>query len=75
MNERMMRAIAKAMDIPVESIDTHADLMDIPGWDSVMYYSVLSCIGQEFGIKFTREELTDVECLADIMAIAEQKAG
>ena len=43
------------------TVSNETTAQDIEGWDSLMHLSIIEMIEGEFGIKFTMEEIMDME--------------
>ena len=46
---------------------------DIPEWDSLHHMMIITGLQKEFGVEFQREELIDIENVADLVALVEEK--
>jgi len=46
---------------------------DVPGWDSFNHVNLMIIIEQEFGVKFTNEEVVKMQNVADLKNVLKGK--
>jgi acyl carrier protein len=46
---------------------------DVPGWDSFNHVNLMITIEQEFGVKFTNEEVAKMQNIDDLKKVLEGK--
>lgn len=46
---------------------------DIKGWDSLTHMTVIAELEEHFNIQFTFDEVSDFNCIGDILNIIQQK--
>ena len=46
---------------------------DVPGWDSFNHVNLMILIEQEFGVKFTNEEVVKMQNVADLKNVLKGK--
>ena len=56
-------------------ISVNTAMEDIPEWDSFGQLALLSELQQEFEIKFTWEEMIEINSVASILGILEKRKG
>lgn len=75
MNNEIREIIADELEIDVAILDDGCMISDVPEWDSMAYLAVLMALGKKYSIKYSREELIDVETVGDLIALTEEKVG
>lgn len=75
MNEEIKNIIADELGIDGGILTDDCQISDVPEWDSMGYLAVLMTLGKQYGIKYTREELVDVETVGDLISLTIEKAG
>ena len=59
--DRINEIFQDAFDDESLTVSNETTAHDIEGWDSLMHLSIIEMIEGEFGIKFTMEEIMDME--------------
>ena len=67
--------MADILKVDVAVLDDNLEIGDIQEWDSMHHMMIISGMEKEFGIKFQREELVDLENVGDIVALVEDKVA
>lgn len=75
MKDRIKDLMAGILKVDVSVLDDNLEIGDIQEWDSMHHMMIITGIEKEFGIKFQREELVDLENVGDIIAIVEDKVA
>ena len=65
--------MAGILKVETSVLDDDLEIGDIQEWDSMHHVMIITGIEKEFGIKFQREELIDLETVADIVTLVEGK--
>lgn len=73
MKDRIKDLMAGILKVDVSMLGDDLEIGDIQEWDSMHHMMIITGIEKEFGIKFQREELVDLENVADIIALVEDK--
>ncbi len=48
---------------------------DVPGWDSLNHVTLVIEVEQEFGLRFSSDEVEALHCVGDLMALLQRKLG
>jgi acyl carrier protein len=48
---------------------------DVPGWDSFNHVNLIILIEEEFGVRFTTEEVSSMQQVGDLKKLLDQKLG
>lgn len=61
MEERLKRVLASVFEVPESSIDDSANPDVVEGWDSLNHMKLVVALEDEFGIKFSDEEILEMQ--------------
>ena len=75
MKERIKNLMADILKVDVAMLDDDLEIGELQEWDSMHHMMIISGMEKEFGIKFQREELVDLENVGDIVALVEDKVA
>ena len=75
MKDRIKDLMAGILKVDISVLGDDLEIGDIQEWDSMHHMMIITGIEKEFGIKFQREELVDLENVGDIIAIVEDKVA
>lgn len=73
--ESVKGIMAGILNVDAAVLDDNLEVGAIREWDSMHHVMIITSLEKEFGIKFQREELADMENVGDIVALVEDKAG
>ena len=73
MNNTVKEFIAQVLKVEVGKVVDDLAVGDIPEWDSLHHMMIITGLQKEFGVEFQREELIDIENVADLVALVEEK--
>jgi len=73
MKNRIKDLMAGILKVDISVLGDDLEIGDIQEWDSMHHVMIITGIEKEFGIKFQREELIDLETVADIVTLVEGK--
>lgn len=75
MSDKVKEFIAQVLKVEASKVADDLSVGDIPEWDSLHHMMIITGLQKEFGIEFQREELIDVENVADLVALVEEKTN
>ena len=75
METKVKEIIAGILKVDVAVVEDDLAVGDIPQWDSLHHMMIITGLQKEFDIKFEREELIDIENVADIVALVSEKVS
>jgi acyl carrier protein len=61
------------LDDPNLQITRESSAQNVPGWDSLAHINLISCIEQEFGVRFALGELADLQNVGEMIDLMERK--
>lgn len=73
MNSQLQELIAKILLVDPNTVTPETRQEEIEDWDSMTHLVLISDIEQEFDVKFTDDEVTEIESVDDIIELLEQK--
>ena len=71
MEKRILNIIANVLDVDINEIELDTAIGDLPEWDSIHHLQIIAELEKEFGIKYTPEELTELEDISDLVSLTE----
>ena len=72
--EKIRKIIATILMVNEDCIQDDTAIGDVPGWDSLNQFRILSAVETEFGIQFTPEVLMELEDFSDIVQAVRERA-
>lgn len=73
MEEKIKQIIADVLKVDFSIIEDDLSVGDIPEWDSLRHLMLIGMLGKEFDVSFSREELAEIEDVADIVELVKSK--
>ena len=73
--QRVIGLLAEVLDLPTENIPDNASPDDLEAWDSLKHMLLVMSLEQEFEIKFSDDELTDLLTVDLITEIISERLG
>lgn len=70
--ERVIKIIAKAIEVESNKIDEDTAIGDFPNWDSMGQLIIITSLEKEFDIKFDPEDIMDLEDVGDMISAIEE---
>lgn len=55
--------------------DIHTPRTEVPGWDSIRHAELLIALQDEFGFRFTGEEVLQAESYAGLLKVLDARVG
>jgi len=65
--ERVFKAISKALEVKQEMLSEDTAIGDFPNWDSMGHLIIISALEKEFDIKFDPEDMMEFEDIGDMI--------
>jgi acyl carrier protein len=69
--ERVIKIIAKEIEVESNKIDEDTAIGDFPNWDSMGQLIIITSLEKEFDIKFDPEDIMDLEDVGDMISAIE----
>ncbi len=74
MENKIIEIIAKVLEVSVTDVELDTEIGDLPEWDSLHHLMIVKALEREFNIKFSMEDLSDLEDVSDIIALVKEMA-
>lgn len=72
---RVEEVIARTLGVPVDRIEPDTRAADIAEWDSLHHFVIAMEIEEEFGFKFSLEELAELDSVRKILDSIERRVA
>jgi|HubBroStandDraft_6_1064221.scaffolds.fasta_scaffold1027088_2 acyl carrier protein len=70
---RLQPVFRDVLDNPGLCLSRETNASNLEGWDSLAHVNLVFAIEQEFGVRFTLEELEHLKTVGDIIGLMERK--
>ena len=74
MDEKIIKIIAKSLEVSESEITTDLVIGDIPEWDSLHHIMLLKNLETEFNIHFQLADVAELEDVSDLIALVKDLA-
>jgi acyl carrier protein len=71
--DELKQVIAAALQVPVESVADDSSPATLPQWDSLAHLNLVMSLEQKFAVKFTLEEIVQLQDVPTIRRFLENK--
>ena len=75
MEQKIINIIVRILEVDIEDIEMDTAIGDLPEWDSLHHLQIISELEEIFNIKFSQDELMELEDVSDLVALTEEKIG
>lgn len=75
MKERVFQTVSQIFGIPLEEIDEQSSPETIGSWDSLKHMNLVLALEEEFGVKFTDEEIMSMVSVELILGTLNRRAA
>ena len=73
MKEKIKLLMSEILKVDIKVLEDDLAIGDIPEWDSLHHMMIMTALGKEFNISFTKEDLVELEDVKDIVALVCEK--
>jgi acyl carrier protein len=73
MNKKLKKIVSEILEIDIDSINDETSPQNVESWDSLKHIYIVTSIEEEFNIRFSDEEITDMLNYKLICMILEEK--
>jgi acyl carrier protein len=74
MEEKVIEIIARILGVDVEDVEMDTAIGDLPGWDSLHHLQIIVELQNEFKIKYSQEDLVELEDVSDLIILTKEIA-
>ena len=72
MEEKVIKIIARILEVDIEDIEMDTAIGDLPEWDSLHHLQIIVELQEEFNIKYPQEDLAELEDVSDLVALTKE---
>jgi acyl carrier protein len=72
---RVLRAVSQIMDVPDDQLSDSSSPDTIAAWDSLRHMNLVLALEEEFGIKFSDEQIMTMSTVERILAGVNEQLG
>ena len=72
MEQKVIKIISKLLEVETNEIDLDTIIGDLPEWDSLHHLMIIKELEDEFNIKFSQEDLSDLEDVSDLIELTKE---
>lgn len=74
MEQKIIEIIARILGVEIDEVEMDTAIGDLPGWDSLHHLQIIAEIQKEFDIKYSQEDLVELEDVSDLIALTKEIA-
>lgn len=74
MEQKVIEIIARILGVDVEDVEMDTSIGDLPGWDSLHHLQIIVELQNEFNVKYSQEDLVELEDISDLIALTKDLA-
>lgn len=75
MENKIRTIIAQILKVSPDEVEPDMVIGDLDEWDSMHHIMILAALEKEFGIKFDKSDLSELEDVSDIIALVKEESG
>ncbi|WP_300725351.1 acyl carrier protein [uncultured Bacteroides sp.] len=72
MDEQIIAIIARILEVPIEEINMDTAVGDLPEWDSLHHVMIVTELEKIYNIKFSQEDLMELEDVSDLISLVKE---
>lgn len=69
MEDKIVEIIAKVLQVDKDEVELDTAIGDLPEWDSLHHLHIITELEEEFNIKYSAEDLVELEDVSDLIAL------
>ena len=73
MEERVRTIMSSILKVPIGSLRPDSSPDEIETWDSMQHLNLILSLEEEFHVKFSVEEVGEMQSLAEILVVLQQR--
>ena len=74
MEQKVIEIIARILGVDIEDVEMDTSIGDLPGWDSLHHLQIIVELQNEFNVKYSQEDLAELEDVSDLIALTKEIA-
>ena len=72
MEQKIITIISKTLEVSIDEIEMDTIIGDLPEWDSLHHLMIIKALEDEFNIKYSQEDLSDLEDVSDLITLTKE---
>jgi acyl carrier protein len=72
---RVFAVVSRSLRIPLDTVNLHLMVGDVPAWDSLGHATLLQAMEGEFGVTFDIDEALGIESVQDFVTTLSKRLG
>lgn len=72
MEEKIIEIIARILEVDIEDVEMDTAIGDLPGWDSLNHIKIITELQNEYGVKYSQNDLAELEDVSDLVALTNE---
>ena len=69
MEQKIIEIISRILEVDVDEIELDTAIGDLPEWDSIHHLQIIVELEKEFAVKYSQNELAELEDVSDLIAL------
>jgi acyl carrier protein len=74
LRDRCLSVVSKVLKVPLSEVDDATSPQTLGTWDSFQHMNLIIALEDEFHVKFTEEEIFEIDSVGAICSIVTRKA-
>ena len=70
---RVRRVVSQVFRVPIDEVDDDTSPVTVSSWDSIGQLDLVTALEEEFSIKFSPEEIMEMNGVGDIRAVLDRR--
>ncbi|MDE6285643.1 MAG: acyl carrier protein [Muribaculaceae bacterium] len=75
MEEKIIGIISRVLGVDTEDVELDTAIGDLPEWDSLHHLNIIVELENTFNIKYSAEDLAEIEDVADLISLTKETIG
>lgn len=71
--DKLASLLSAVLGCPAESLSDDSKPEDVDGWDSLNHITIVMDVEEEFGIKFSTEEIVSIKSVGELRQLIDSK--
>ena len=72
MEQKVIEIITGILEVDVDEVELDTSIGDLPEWDSLHHLQIIVKLQEEFNIKYSQEDLVELEDVSDLIALTKE---
>ena len=72
MEQQIIKIISRILEVDVDEVEMDTIIGDLPEWDSLHHLQIIVELQKEFDIKYSQDDLVELEDVSDLIALTKE---